>query len=228
MPQRPKHEIVFDDFSRRRPKQQTQRVRGPRTPSEPWSEATRVAYRNAYEILKRNAVRIGSDEDQCLHLQRTTKVTVSVVTRGSRPQQFRHLPYKLAYLKRNETNPIDGTEISHLCGDVLCINPNHMIAENHRRNAERYYCHKDIKEWIKQQRHCPRGKHTFRTCGKGPCRHGTEQECFVVTGQTQRRSHKRRPGSRSFFSQRHLIVFQGTRYSLREPRKSNRLSSVRV
>ena len=231
----PPQEICFISVSRKRPKKKRKRQRGPRTPIEPWNLQTRVAYTNAYNKLKRCAVRLGPGEDQCLHLRRTTQVKLTAVSKSAtgsrvaaRPMRFKHLPYKLAYLKHTERSPPKGTEISHFCGDKLCINPNHMTAESHQVNVQRHYCHEEIREWVKEQvnsgRQVSSGKHTYRTCGKTVCAHGTDNECFVMIGP--RSGPKRRhQHSRPRFSQRHLVVFEGTEYTLETPRKSKRSDS---
>ena len=201
------------------------RRRRRRTPVERWSRETRRAYRTEYRNLKRGATRIGPAGDQCLHLHRELEVKIQFVDNTAKLERFKHLPYKVAYLKHTMQNPTGGLEISHLCGDGKCINPKHMIAEDHAVNVERHSCHEMIRAWIQQQKKAgnrmPRGKYTFHRCKLGNCcRHGPENECFIMEGQV--RNQQRLLGLRPQIPRRLSSAFDGNDYEL-NPRQSRRL-----
>ena len=69
-------------------------------------------------------------------LYQTKKVTVKYKLQTEELQLFHHLPYKLAYLQRRERIPTNDKEISHMCGEILCINPHHLVAETHQLNMQ--------------------------------------------------------------------------------------------
>ena len=57
--------------------------------------------------------------------------------------------HRLAYMLKNECFDLPGTssrgagpkEVSHLCHNSLCVNPDHLVAETHAANVERLSCH---------------------------------------------------------------------------------------
>ena len=123
--------IRFQSFSRRRQQPRNPRLRRPLYPPEPWTDETRAAYTKAYSEISQGVERIGPNLNPCLMLYQTKKVTVKYKLQTEELQLFHHLPYKLAYLQRRERIPTNDEEVSHMCGEILCVNPYHLVAETH-------------------------------------------------------------------------------------------------
>lgn len=213
--------IVFDFGNSQR--RNVSRWRPPRVPDENWCQKTREAYTEAHDEIKRTAVRVGSDVDPCWRLYDKKEVKIQFIDSSGQLQRFFHLPYKLAYLAQRKRNVPCGTEVSHLCGDTRCINPDHLVAESHRINTQRHKCHEVIRKWIADEMKKPngvqRGKYTFLICKKRLCRHGRrnpKHDCFVMEGFVDIRNHKCPPGPRRIHPQYLLHVLH--------PRRSSRLS----
>jgi len=113
-----------------------------------------------------------------------------------------HYQYMLAWIVEHEQKPEPDNEVSHLCGNDLCINVNHMTEESHDTNQERIACHTKIRKWIKKQRKpkkaggkyksIRKGYYTFSDLQKGcRCPHfkSTGKECFITYGAV--RSHQK-------------------------------------
>ena len=170
-----------------------------------WCQTTRNAYTEAYDKLKRRAVRFGPAENQCIRVYHMKCVPVTVKFQNENKfHKYWHLPYKLSHLRVLERDPPSGKEISHLCGNRTCINTNHMCQETRAENRKRDVCHAKIRARIRAELRLARKKgqkpvyskkYTYRECFEKVCQHGPENECFIMIGEVKKdgtiRRHKK-------------------------------------
>ena len=141
-------------------------------------------YKNIYKYggMKKKRKTIISP---CIRMKKS-KIFLNEITKH--PSTIR--PYQIIYLIHTGhiSNKNNNTEISHICGNKLCIEPTHMCIENKKKNLQRKTCHSKIKKYVKKYRN----NKNIKTCAtlfmsdiinnKYQCPH-KPNACFINYGK---------------------------------------------
>lgn len=192
----PKKCIEFDDNLRRKkrhknPYRMRQRRNIAANGNRNLTASQHNSFINELNILRRRGVHEYGDRNRCQRIK-AFEFKLNYITRHRGP--VRLTPGILAYIEHTGYLPVDpNREISHLCGNYLCIESSHILYESHRRNKERQICHNKIKEWESRNRRNPnvntKGKITTRLFPGFDCPHS--EKCFVNFGKALVRTFER-------------------------------------
>ena len=106
-----------------------------------------------YQQLSResNINKFGDPEDPCLRLKnknRKFKTITREITIDNQKHDIRLTKAAISFINEYQCYPTNNYCISHLCGNTLCIQANHMIIESQSNNGKRYKCHNYINAFI--------------------------------------------------------------------------------
>ena len=124
-----------------------------------------------YQQLSResNVNKFGDPEDPCLRLKnknRKFKTITREIYIDNQKHDIRLTKAAISFINKYQCYPnVDNYCISHLCGNKLCIQANHMIIESQSNNGKRCKCHNYINAFIaKYQIDHKYGIHDGLTC----------------------------------------------------------------